>query len=95
MLLMKYEGQSQNINPITAFYWVITTITTLGYGDIVFHSPIGHLFSIVVVFSGLAILWAVIIPLGITPRLDKIIKASPSSAPEKMTDHIIISGYIL
>ncbi len=93
MLLMKYEGQSQNINPITAFYWVITTITTLGYGDIVFHSPIGHLFSIVVVFSGLAILWAVIIPLGITPRLDKIIKASPSSAPEKMTDHIIISGY--
>jgi voltage-gated potassium channel len=93
MLLMKYEGQSQNINPITAFYWVISTITTLGYGDIVFHSPIGHLFSIVVVFSGLAILWAVIIPLGITPRLDKIIKASPSSAPEKMTDHIIISGY--
>lgn len=94
MLLMKYEGQSQNINPITAFYWVISTITTLGYGDIVFHSTIGHIFSIIVVFSGLAILWAVVIPLGITPRLDKMIKAvSPSSAPEKMTGHIIISGY--
>ncbi len=93
MLLMEYEGQSQNINPITAFYWVVATITTLGYGDIVFHSPIGHLFSIIVVFSGLAILWAVAIPLGITPRLEGMIKASPSSAPEKMTDHIIISGY--
>jgi Trk K+ transport system NAD-binding subunit len=93
MLLMKYEGQNQNIDPITAFYWVISTITTLGYGDIVFHSTIGHLFSIIVVFSGLAILWALVIPLGITPRLDKMIKASPSSIPEKMTDHIIISGY--
>jgi voltage-gated potassium channel len=93
MLIMKYEGQSQNINLITAFYWVISTITTLGYGDIIFHSTIGHLFSIIVVLSGLAILWAVVIPLGITPRLDKMIKASPSSAPEKMADHIIISGY--
>lgn len=93
MLLMKYEGQSQNINPITAFYWVAATITTLGYGDIVFHSHVGQLFSVIVVFSGLAILWAVVIPLGITPRLDKMIKASPSSAPEKIGDHIIISGY--
>ncbi len=93
MLLMEYEGQSQNINPITAFYWVAATITTLGYGDIVFHSSIGHFFSIIVVFSGLAILWAVAIPLGITPRLERMIKASPSSAPEKMTDHIVISGY--
>lgn len=93
MLLMKYEGQSQNINPITAFYWVAATITTLGYGDIVFHSHVGQLFSVIVVFSGLAILWAVVIPLGITPRLDRMIKASPSSAPEKIGDHIIISGY--
>jgi voltage-gated potassium channel len=93
LLLMKYEGQSQNTNPITAFYWVAATITTLGYGDIVFHSPAGQLFSVIVVFSGLAILWAVVIPLGITPRLDKMIKASPSSAPEKIRGHIIISGY--
>ncbi len=93
MLLMEYEGQSQNVNPVTAFYWVVATITTLGYGDIVFHSPLGHLFSIIVVFSGLAFLWAVVIPLVITPRLETIIKASPSSAPERMADHIIISGY--
>lgn len=93
MILMKYEGQSQNLSPITAFYWVAATITTLGYGDIVFRSSAGQLFSILVVFSGLAILWAVVIPLGITPRLDRLIKATPSSAPEKIEDHIIISGY--
>lgn len=90
---MKYEGQDQNINPITAFYWVVSTITTLGYGDIVFHSPLGRLFTILVVFSGLAILWAVVIPIVITPRLEKMVKASPTSAPEKISDHIIISGY--
>jgi voltage-gated potassium channel len=93
VFLMGYEGQDQNANLITAFYWVASTITTLGYGDIVFHSPLGRFFSVLVVFSGLAILWAVIIPLGVTPRLEKMVKASPTSAPEKMAGHIIISGY--
>jgi Trk K+ transport system NAD-binding subunit len=93
LILMQHEGQSENANLVTAFYWVAATITTLGYGDIVFHSPAGQIFSVIVVFSGLAILWAVVIPLGITPRLDKMIRASPSSAPEKIMDHIIISGY--
>jgi voltage-gated potassium channel len=93
LFLMKYEGQYQNVNPITAFYWVVVTITTLGYGDIVFHSQIGRFFSIFVALSGVAILWAVIMPLIITPSLEHMIRAAPSSAPAKMSDHIIISGY--
>lgn len=93
MVLMDYEHQDQNANPPSAIYWVIITITTLGYGDIVFHSPIGRLFSIVVAISGVAILWAVIMPLIITPRLEYLVRAAPSSAPKGMKDHIIISGY--
>ncbi|MDD1742123.1 MAG: ion channel, partial [Methanotrichaceae archaeon] len=79
LAIMNYEGQTQYINPVTALYWVITTMTTLGYGDVVFKSPLGQLFSIIVVFSGLAILWAVFIPLLITPRLEKLIEAPPTS----------------
>ncbi len=93
VVLMDYENQGQNANLFAAIYWVVITITTLGYGDIVFHSPVGRLFSTFVALSGVAILWAVIMPLLITPRLEHLVRAPPSSAPERIEGHIIISGY--
>ncbi|OPY49023.1 MAG: Calcium-gated potassium channel MthK [Methanosaeta sp. PtaU1.Bin060] len=93
MILMRYEGQLQSTNLITAVYWVMTTITTLGYGDIVFRSQIGRLFSIFVVLSGIFILWAVVLPLMITPRIENLVRTAPSSAPKRPEGHIIISGY--
>lgn len=93
MAIMGYEGQLQNANLATAIYWVIVTITTLGYGDIVFHSLIGRFFTIIVALSGIAMFWAVILPLGLTPKLESLVRAYPTSAPEKIKDHIIISGY--
>ena len=93
LVLMSNEGQEQNVNPISALYWVLSTITTLGYGDIVFHSQIGRLFSILVVLSGIVILWAVILPLMVVPRLGNLIETTPTSMPAKIKDHIIISGY--
>jgi len=93
MALMSLEGQSQNVNIASAVYWVVVTMTTLGFGDIVFKTPVGYLFTIIVSLSGIAILWAVVVPLGITPNLERIVRAAPSSVPEKMDGHIIISGY--
>lgn len=93
MGLMIYEGQRQNVDPITALYWVVVTITTLGYGDIVFHSGAGRLFTIIVSVSGLFILWAVVLPFEVAPRIEKLAKVIPTSAPPKMTNHIIICGY--
>lgn len=93
MVLMDYEGQIDNVDSVTAIYWVVSTMTTLGYGDIVFRSTIGHIFSILVALSGLAILWALVIPLGITPGVERMIRAPPTSAPAKISDHIVISGY--
>ncbi len=91
--LMRYEGQPENADPLTAIYWVVVTITTLGYGDIIFRSQIGRFFSIFVALSGVAILWAVILPLMITPRLESLVRAAPSSASKRLKEHIIITGY--
>lgn len=93
MWLMKFEGQTQNVDPITAFYWVIVTIATLGYGDIVFYSYAGRLFSILVALSGLFLLWAVILPFEIIPRFERLARIIPSEAPSDMSNHIIICGY--
>ncbi|MBN1235223.1 MAG: NAD-binding protein [Methanotrichaceae archaeon] len=93
MALMSLEGQSQNANLATAVYWVVVTMTTLGFGDIVFKTPIGYFFTIIVSLSGIAILWAVVVPLGITPILERMVRAAPNSAPKRMDGHIIISGY--
>jgi voltage-gated potassium channel len=83
MVLMRNEGQNQNVNPITAVYWVMSTLTTLGFGDIVFKSQIGRIYSIIVALSGIFILWAVILPIIIAPRLKGLGEISPTSAPKK------------
>lgn len=93
MALMSFEGQSQNVNISTAIYWVIVTMTTLGFGDIVFKTAIGYFFTIIVALSGISILWAVIMPLMITPRLEHLVRADLSSAPKDISGHIIISGF--
>lgn len=53
--IMEYEGQ-EDVSWLTGFYWTLVTMTTLGFGDIVFQSDLGRLFSMVVLFSGVLLL---------------------------------------
>jgi len=50
-LLMGWEGQKYSW--ITGFYWTLTVMSTLGFGDITFHTDLGRLFSILVLLSGM------------------------------------------
>lgn len=50
-VLMVYEGQEHSW--ITGFYWTLTVMSTLGFGDITFKSDLGRVFSIVVLLSGM------------------------------------------
>ncbi len=52
--LAAYEGQSHSW--LSGVYWTITTMSTLGYGDITFGSDLGRLFSVIVMLSGLFML---------------------------------------
>ncbi|MBW1822045.1 MAG: two pore domain potassium channel family protein, partial [Deltaproteobacteria bacterium] len=41
---------------ITGFYWTLTVMSTLGFGDIIFVTDLGKVFSIVVLMSGIVFL---------------------------------------
>jgi Trk K+ transport system NAD-binding subunit len=47
---MQYEGKNYSI--ITGFYWTMTVMSTLGFGDITFTGDLGKSFSILVLVTG-------------------------------------------
>ena len=53
-IIMRWEGQDHSW--VTGFYWTLTVMTTLGLGDITFHSDAGRIFSMVVMASGVVFL---------------------------------------
>jgi lipoprotein signal peptidase len=59
--LMAYEGRYHSW--ITGFYWTLTVMTTLGFGDITFNSDLGRTFSILVLLSGV-FLFLTLLPLS-------------------------------
>jgi hypothetical protein len=48
--LMALEGQ--RFSWPASIYWTLTTMSTLGYGDITFDNDLGRLFSVLVLLSG-------------------------------------------
>jgi len=92
--LMVLENQPKNANFITAIYWATTTIATVGYGDVVFTSPAGRLFSIIVQVVGVILISSFLVNYVITPWIDKVIKFRlPRKVSSGVKDHIIICGY--
>ena len=57
--LMSIE-RSEDVGVVESIYWVLTTMSTLGYGDITFSGDNGRLFSMVVMFTGVFYLFIVL-----------------------------------
>jgi len=51
---MELEGEYYTW--VTGFYWTLTVMSTLGFGDITFTSDLGRIFSIIVLLSGVIFL---------------------------------------
>ncbi len=91
--LMAYEGRQESW--ITGLYWTLTVMSTLGFGDITFHSDLGRLFSIVVLLSGIVFLLVLLpftfIEFFYAPWI-KIQEAArtPTSLPKQTAGHVII-----
>lgn len=52
--LMAHEGQKHTW--MTGLYWTLTVMSTLGFGDITFHTDIGRGFSLIVLATGVVFL---------------------------------------
>ena len=53
-IIMEHEGQQHSW--ATGFYWTLTVMSTLGFGDITFESDMGRIFSIIVLVTGVIFL---------------------------------------
>jgi voltage-gated potassium channel len=93
--LMGYEGRE--FTWWTAIYWTLVTMTTLGFGDIVFESDPGRMYSVLVLLTG-ALLILILLPftfiqLVYVPWSRAIREArAPRELPEDTSGHIILTG---
>ncbi len=92
--IMLYEGR--NYSWITGIYWTLVTMSTLGFGDIVFHSDIGQLFSVLVLLSGIVMLLVMLpftfIQFFYAPWLEAQTRArAPRELPRDARGHVILT----
>ena len=95
-VLMLWEGQDHSW--LTGFYWTLTVMTTLGFGDITFHSDAGRLFSIVVLLTGVVMLLIVLpfafIRLFYAPWLEERVRQrAPRAAPPDVRGHVVLCAW--
>jgi len=88
-LMVSAEGRSYTA--VDAVYWVITTMTTQGVGDIVFVSSIGRIFAVLVELSGIVLFFAILIPIVVAPVLQSVQGSVPTKSKAK--EHVLIAGY--
>ena len=92
---MAREGQTHDW--ANALYWTITTMSTLGYGDITFDSNAGRLFSMVVLVSGVLLILVLLpylfIQFVVTPWIAERDQARvPRRVPDNLRGHLLLVG---
>ncbi|MDF1813929.1 MAG: NAD-binding protein [Verrucomicrobiales bacterium] len=95
-IIMEREGQHHSW--VTGFYWTLTVMSTLGFGDITFESDLGRAFSIVVLVTGVVVL-LVLLPFTFIEffyapwiRAQKEARA-PRELPVSMERHVILTQH--
>ena len=93
VIMWEIEGQSHSWP--TALYWTVVTMSTVGFGDIVFESDVGRMFSLFVLASGipllLVILPAIFIRVIYAPWLEARLRQDvPSQPQEPLSDLSLI-----
>ncbi len=95
-LIMEHEGRQYSW--VTGFYWTLTVMSTLGFGDITFSTDLGLIFSMFVLLTGIIFLLIMLpftfIQFFYAPWLEaQVYSGTPTKLPEETTGHIIITNY--
>ncbi len=93
---MAYEGRDYSF--ITGIYWTLVVMSTQGFGDIVFNSDAGKLFTMVVNITGILFLLVMLPFVVIEFIYNPLVRAqkeasTPRRLPETMRGHVIITHY--
>lgn len=94
-VIMAHEGRDHSW--ATGVYWTLTTMSTLGFGDITFDSDAGRIFSVVVLVTGIAFVLVVLpftfIQFIFAPWMERRERArAPRSLPPSLRGHILITS---
>jgi voltage-gated potassium channel len=94
-IMVNVEGQQHSW--FSGFYWTLVTMSTLGFGDIVFRTDIGRIFSVFVILSGVVLLLIVLPYLFLNQVAVPWLQASlrlqaPRTIPESLRGHVIVAG---
>jgi voltage-gated potassium channel len=92
--IMLYEHQEHSW--LSGLYWVMVTMSTLGFGDITFKSDIGRFFSVVVLLSGMIFLLILMPFTFIEFFYSPFVKAqhearAPRAVTQSLRDHVILT----
>ncbi|MHC4127275.1 MAG: potassium channel family protein [Planctomycetota bacterium] len=94
--IMMWEGREHSW--LTGFYWTLTVMSTLGFGDITFESDLGRFFSMVVLVSGIIFL-LILLPFTIiqffyAPWVEAQAAArAPRELPADTRGHVILTHH--
>ena len=95
-VLMEREGQHHSW--VTGFYWSLTVMSTLGFGDITFTSDAGRVFSMLVLMSGtmfmLILLPFLFIQFFYLPWMEaQRASRAPRTVPNTLSGHVVLTSY--
>ncbi len=90
--------EDQEHSWLTGLYWTLTVMSTLGFGDITFHSDLGRAFTIVVLLYGIIMLLIVapftFIRFFYAPWLDAQLRSrAPRKVADDLSGHVVICQY--
>lgn len=87
--LMHLEHQRHSL--LSSVYWIISTMTTLGLGDIAFTSDAGRLFTVLVVCTGIFFFLA-LLPFTIFQLFQSSARI-PREVPRGTSGHVILTAF--
>jgi voltage-gated potassium channel len=93
--VIKLNVEGEQHSWITGFYWTLVVMSTLGFGDIIFTSDTGRVFSMIVLASGVFFLLVMLpflfIRLFYAPWLEARVRLrAPRQVPPGTSGHVIL-----